>query len=139
MIEEKATHQFSAFADSQPPLPYPDRRSDQSTNTLMIRLINQVHAAVETLRKEVEEIAKTHAAAIADLKTSAFPAGDPDGHRRHHEAVIKAAEDRAKFWAEMRIAAAKPAFLGVLVLLGTMLWNGLLDSFLKFLAHGPRV
>ncbi|MFS2112742.1 hypothetical protein [Herbaspirillum frisingense] len=31
-----------------------------------------------------------------------FPAGDPGGHRRYHEELIRAAEERRKFWQDWR-------------------------------------
>ena len=49
-----------------------------------------------------------------------FPAGDTDGHRRYHEAVIKRAEARAKLWEETRAHVIKNGFwLG----LGFLCWT----------------
>lgn len=40
---------------------------------------------------------------------------DFDGHRRYHESMIKAAEEQAKFWKELRIDIAKKGVLFLLV------------------------
>ena len=59
---------------------------------------------------ETEELAE----AITRLMADAFPAGDPGGHRRHHELVIKQAEERAAFWRTLRIEIAKWGLVGFL-------------------------
>jgi hypothetical protein len=68
--------------------------------------------------------------AITDLKVDeairriddlhkGFPAGDWDGHRRYHEAIIKQAEDRAKFYQELCVELATKGLWAVLALLAT--------------------
>ena len=66
-------------------------------------------------RKEVEQ-------AVVRVFEHSFPDGDPDGHRKVHEAWIAEAQAKAKFWEEMRIAGAKWAGLGVLTFIATALW-----------------
>lgn len=58
-----------------------------------------------------------------DALQRAFPGGDPEGHRRFHEALIEQAAERAKFWRELRgklmergIWAAGLFLVGLLVL-----------------------
>lgn len=36
-----------------------------------------------------------------DRVLAGFPDGDPDGHRRFHEVMIRKAEAREKFWNDM--------------------------------------
>ena len=93
---------------------------------LMNRIDNldaKLTAHMETEPGEIKKI-------IEDTMQKGFPDGDPDGHRRAHEAWIKREEDSAKFWAEMRLAVGKWMGLGVLAFLATAAWT----SFL----HGPK-
>lgn len=114
-----------------------DRRKD-SPMPVLLELVKQVHASQKALDKrlahhmnmETGELAE----AIAKLMKDAFPEGDPDGHRRHHELVIQREEERAQFWREMRVAAGKWAGLGLLGLLLTLLWTGALTKFLLLLS-----
>jgi hypothetical protein len=101
---------------------------------VLLELVKQIHVSQKALddkltqhmTMETTELAES----IAGLMASAFPEGDPTGHRLHHELVIKQAEEKAKFWQEMRIAGAKWAGLGVLGFLVLSAWQ----QFLK----GPQ-
>ena len=102
-----------------------DRRKD-SPMPVLLELVKKVHESQKELDRkltkhmteETDELAK----AITKLMAEAFPEGDPGGHRRHHELVIQQAEERAKFWHEMRLAAAKWAGIGLLGFLATAVW-----------------
>jgi hypothetical protein len=104
---------------------FSDRRRD-SPMPVILELVTQIHKSQKALDdklthhmvNETQELAE----AIAILMKSAFPEGDPDGHRRHHELVIKQAEEKAKFWHEMRVAAAKWAGLGLLAFLASAIF-----------------
>ena len=74
--------------------------------------------------EETKEIADM----IAKLSAAAFPAGDPGGHRRHHELVIKAAEERAEFWSKMRVALGQYGLLGFAGWAFYALWNAFLQG-----------
>ena len=54
---------------------------------------------------------------LNDCMMSAFPNGDVDGHRRAHEAAIKAANAQAQFWEEMKLDIAKKGAWGLLVII----------------------
>ena len=126
-------HQFHDDTSDFSPLAaeFNDRRKD-SPMPVLLELVKQVHASQKDLEKkltrhmtdETDELA----AAIARLMADAFPESDPSGHRLHHELVIKQAEEKAKFWAEMRMAAAKWAGLGLLGFLATAIWTQLLKG-----------
>lgn len=47
-------------------------------------------ARMEAMDREIKTVAATMRAA--------YPDGDADGHRRYHEALIRKAEMRARFW-----------------------------------------
>jgi len=98
--------------ETQNPTFFPEERRKSPTDAL-VTLIHQVHESVQALDRKLDK-------GISSLREDAFPEGDADGHRRHHEAVIKAAEDRAKFWETMRVEIAKWGLIGFL---GWALYN----------------
>lgn len=67
-------------------------------------------------------------AAVKEAMASAFPAGDPDGHRRHHEAVIKQAEEQAALFKKMREALMQYGLLGFVGWAFYSLWNSFLQG-----------
>lgn len=84
----------------------------QTSHKELSAKMNYHHAI---FREEVEK-------SVNSVFERAFPDGDPEGHRRYHEASIKAAEGRAKFWNEMALAGAKWAGLGALGFIATAIW-----------------
>jgi hypothetical protein len=105
---------------------------------VLLELVKQIHESQKALEAKVTThmTDETNALAIAitKLMKDAFPEGDPDGHRRHHELVIQREEEKAKFWQEMRIAAGKWAGIGVLGFLAMLVWTGAHTKLLIFLA-----
>lgn len=57
---------------------------------------------------------------------NAFPAGDTDGHRRYHEAVIEWREVRNKMVKEALIKAAAATTLGALGWIAVAIWKSFL-------------
>lgn len=86
--------------------------SDAAILALVETIQTDVHEMKSTLKGHIDTEPSEWASVLSDLIGKAFPAGDPDGHRRFHEAAIEAAEDRAKFWKDMRNALAKWGLLG---------------------------
>ena len=119
------TSDFTPLADS-----FNDRRKD-SPMPVILELVKQIHTSQkkldEKLTRHMTDETDELAQAIARLMADAFPESDPSGHRLHHELVIRQAEEKAKFWAEMRVAAAKWLGLGVLTFLAGAAWT----QFLK--------
>ena len=119
----------SDFATLEPVLR--DRRKDNPLSAMLL-LIKQIHESQVSLdqklthhiTEETDELAR----AIAKLLAEAFPDGDSDGHRRHHELVMAREEERMVFWKEMRVAAAKWLGLGVLTFLAGAAWTQLLKG-----------
>jgi hypothetical protein len=93
---------------------------------VLLELVKQIHESQKALdQKLTDHLAQeTEALAVAvkKLLQDSFPEGDAAGHKRAHEAQIEAASERAKFWHEMRLAAAKWAGLGLLGFIATALW-----------------
>ena len=120
-------------ADFTDTVPHPsvERRSNDSMVLFLMQQVADDMKNLDTklsnhMTNEITELAL----ALDAMRRESFPDGDPDGHRRAHEASIKRAEDNAKFWAEMRIAAGKWMGLGLLGLLATWIWQGFLQALL---------
>lgn len=60
---------------------------------------------------------------LVSLIKSGFPNGDPESHRRVHEGYIQEAADRAALWKSLREKTITGVVWGLLVLLGTVLWE----------------
>lgn len=60
---------------------------------------------------------------VAATQKLAYPEGDADGHRRYHEALIREAEKRARFWEKLFTSLAEKGLWALLILLGIALWQ----------------
>lgn len=101
-----------------------DRRKNDA---VLLFLVQQIHDGQAALNKQfVKHTTEDLPATLADLIKSSFPDGDPDGHRRHHEAVIRKAEERAEFWATMRKELGKYGLIGFIGWAGYALWQAFL-------------
>lgn len=93
---------------------------------VLLEMVKQIHESQKAMDKKLTEhlTQETDALALAvkKLLQDSFPEGDAAGHKRSHEAQIEAAAERAKFWHEMRLAAAKWAGLGVLAFIAGAVW-----------------
>lgn len=49
---------------------------------------------------------------------------DYDGHRRYHEAMIRAAEEQEKFWRDLKMEIAKKGVIAAIVIVLGLLWLG---------------
>lgn len=112
---------------------FEERRKDAPVAilTLIKELADSVHRlndSVLTLDQKFDKHVKTQGDDLKTAMDTAFPEGDADGHRRHHEAVIKAAEDRAKFWQSMRTELAKWGLIGFTGWLVFTLWQAFLSG-----------
>ena len=98
----------------------------------LVHLITDLHADVKELDKKLiqhmNDETSVLAAEVASLMAKAFPEGDPDGHRRHHELVIEQAENRAKFWSKMTFELAKWGLVGFLGWLVLLVWQALVKG-----------
>lgn len=85
-------------------------------DAIMIELIKTIQDDVKeiqtTLNNHIYTEPKQWVEVIDSLIKEAFPQGDAEGHRRHHEAVIKAAEKKAQFWTDMADSTAKWGLAG---------------------------
>jgi hypothetical protein len=101
-----------------------DRR--KSTNDAILILVQQVHSDVkefnERLASHMHDETLALAEAVAALMIKSFPEGDPDGHRKGHEAQMIAIEARAEFWKKMLFEVTKYGLLGVIGWLVVKVW-----------------
>ena len=81
---------------------------------LIESLQTSVHDLGDDMRRHFEERDLRREELIAGLMREAFPAGDHEGHRRHHELVIKLAEEKAAFWKKMKEELFKYGLFGFL-------------------------
>lgn len=113
------------------PIPEVERRANDS---LVIELMREIHTDVKALDKKltdhIAEETEEFKVLIGTAFSSAFPAGDAEGHRRVHEADIQRAIDRAEFWKKMLFEVTKYGLFGVLGWLSYVAWTAFL--------HGPQ-
>ena len=100
-----------------------ERRADSAA---LLILVQQVHADVQVFSKRLDEQRRDEALqlaeAVATLMIKSFPEGDADGHRKAHEAQMKAIEARAEFWKKMLFEVTKYGVIGVLGWLALKIW-----------------
>lgn len=65
---------------------------------------------------------------VASIKT-AFPEGDIDGHRKYHEARIKAAVAEEAFWKDLKLDVAKKGAWGLLLIIIGLVMVGIGAKF----------
>ena len=104
-----------------------ERRTD--TAALLV-LVTQVHADVQTFGKQLQDQRKDEALALAEavatLMVKSFPEGDAEGHRKMHEAEMKAVEARAEFWKKLLFEITKYGLIGVVGWLVLKIWTAFL-------------
>lgn len=108
---------------------FEDRRQSSSSGfAALMEMVKETNVNVNTLRTEIADGLTSQRLALDSAMADAFPEGDPVGHRKHHEAVIKAAEDRAKFWETMRTEIAKYGLVGFVGWATYSLWTAFLQG-----------
>lgn len=100
--------------------PSHDRRQPSDTLVLMVKQVHEHQMALDAkIDTHMRELKQGYTEAVAQVLKDAFPDGDPDGHRRYHEASIKKAEEQAEFWTKMKVELAK---YGLVLFLGWILY-----------------
>lgn len=115
------------------PSTQPERRKsdiDRREHLVVLETVQRMESKLDTvtgeLRRHIQEETNDIAKEIAKLMKEAFPEGDPDGHRKHHELVIAREEARAEFWQKMLFELSRVGLLGFLGWLGVLAWKALL-------------
>lgn len=81
---------------------------------------------IQRTEKKVVEHEQREETSLKECMLSIVPGGDVDGHRRHHEALIKRAEESAEFWSTMRKEIGKYGLIGFIGWAGFYLWQAFL-------------
>lgn len=106
-----------------------DRRQ---TSQEMLILIQQIHENQMAFDQKLTQIRHDDTLLLGEelskLLIRAFPEGDPDGHRAHHESVIKAAEAKAAFWQKMVFEISRWGLIGFIAWAGLALWNAAISG-----------
>ena len=108
MTERRVTH--------VPVPPHLEQRKAQHHEATTIELLTFINQQVGALRTELSDHMRDEttelARSISVMMKEAFPDGDPVGHRKFHEAAIKAAEAKAAFWQDMSRSLARWGLIG---------------------------
>lgn len=109
-----------------------DRRAHAIEVFDIIKQIREDQRTInDRLTKHMTDETKDLAEVITELTKSAFPDGDPKGHRRRHELELEELKERAEFWKKMRLELAKWGLLGFLGWAGLALWNAFILGSVK--------
>lgn len=54
---------------------------------------------------------------------------DFEGHRKYHEAMIRAAEEQAQFWHDLKLEIMKKGVIAAIIILLGLLWIGVQTKF----------
>lgn len=54
---------------------------------------------------------------------------DFEGHRKYHEAMIRAAEEQEKFWHDLKMEIMKKGIIAAIIILLGLLWIGVQTKF----------
>jgi hypothetical protein len=110
------------------------RKNPTSDHAIMLDIVKQTRDDVHELKTQLLDHIKMEeemtATLVQDLLAKSFPEGNPELHRIYHENLIKASEEKAKFWSKMAFELTKG---GLLVFAA---W-ALLELWLAFL-RGPK-
>ena len=103
-----------------------DRREHVVVLETVQRMEHKLDSVSSELRTHIAEETSDIAKEIAKLMREAFPEGDPDGHRRHHELVIEREEERRDFYKSLRKELSKWGLIGVASWLVMLVWRAIL-------------
>lgn len=108
-----------------------DMRSDRITAKLLDMVDNLQRDVMENMKLEGETVRELkgqieNLAAKVDAFMSAFPEGDAIQHRMAHEAQIKEAAKREKFWGQIQFTVVALLLSAGVVWIGIVVWKAFL-------------
>lgn len=123
-------HRVSHVEDRRKSPSHDRRNADHHPLNLLLTRVGEdvtalghdVKAFAKKLDEQRHDEALALAEAVAALMIKSFPEGDADGHRKAHEAQMRAIEARAEFWKKMLFEISKWGALGVLGWLCVRVW-----------------
>lgn len=108
------------------------RKSDveRREHIVVLETVQRMEAKIDTfhnvLQTHIAEETSDIAKEVASLMSAAFPEGDPDGHRKHHELVIAREEARTAFWQKMLFEISRFGLIGLLGWVCVVAWKAFL-------------
>lgn len=109
----------------------PDPQIEFLTSILhSVQRLNEKVDAMEDVRRDIANIRhglEEHVQKEESVCKAAFPDGDPDGHRRFHEAAIKRAEAEAEVWMAAKKKIIEMTIIGLVAgfsILVVFYWKG---------------
>lgn len=116
-----------------------ERRND--VNTALMHLIEELTGQVHEMREEIRAHRETldvqREALIAKLLAESFPHGDHEAHRKYHERLIKADEERIAFWKKMREELTKWGLIGFFGWFAVFAGHAFLDFIIAAIKARP--
>lgn len=117
----------------------PTSSQEASVPDAILSILQSIHDDVQDVKKTQKEMGETLTDHIntepqewADQLTlmmkSAFPNGDPDGHRKAHEDEMATIAARAEFWKKMLFEVSKYGVIGVVGWLAYTIWVAFLQG-----------
>ena len=103
-----------------------DRREHVIVLEIVQRMETKLDKFNNALQAHIAEETSDIAKEVASLMAAAFPEGDPDGHRRHHELVIAKEEARAAFWQKMLFEISRFGLIGLFGWFCLVAWKAFL-------------
>lgn len=121
-------------------IPMPtERRND--VNTALMHLIEELTGQVHEMREEIRAHRETldvqREALVQKLLAESFPHGDHEAHRKYHERLIKADEERIAFWKKMREELTKWGLIGFFGWLAVFAGHAFLDFIVAAIKARP--
>lgn len=106
-----------------------ERRAEDGALLMLVKQVHEGQQALdEKLTQHMTNETRELAEAVSDMMKRSFPGGDPDGHRRAHEAQIAAIEARAEFWKKLLFELTKYGLIGLAGWLFIIVWTALLKG-----------
>ena len=107
---------------TEPEVSLDRRKSDPQIEFLSsilktVQTLNEKFETMQGVRAEITEIRHSlldHIKGEVDICKAAFPDGDPDGHRRIHEAEIKRKEAEAEVWMAAKKKIIEMTVIGLI-------------------------
>jgi hypothetical protein len=94
----------------------------------IVQQVSEIHTELKNRRMDGKEDIEL---AVANIVTRSFPEGDPEGHKRYHEAVIKQQEAKADLYRFLLKEGLKYGLITCLCWIGYSIWQGFILGIRK--------
>ena len=113
--------------------PFIERRGsgERRGSEIVLGIVQQINDMHTDLKNHIKDEQEDIALAVANIVTRSFPDGDPEGHKRHHEAVIKQQEAKADLYSFLLKEGLKYGLITCLCWIGYSIWQGFILGIRK--------